>query len=77
MATIPQNAELLKNLFGLLAQQRAMADQQRVYERLEMLVLSELFTFGRHTITQLLMSLGLNEQDWSGWYRLFSEERFN
>ena len=37
---------------------------------------SELFVFGRHTVTQLLMSLGLNEQDWSGWYRLFSEERF-
>jgi hypothetical protein len=43
---------------------------------LELLVLSELFTFGRHTVTQLLMSLGLNEQDWSAWYRLFSEERF-
>jgi hypothetical protein len=77
MTTIPQNAELLKNLFSLLGEQRAIAQQQRVYERLELLVLSELFTFGRHTVTQLLMSMGLNEQDWSGWYRLFSEERFN
>lgn len=77
MATIPQNEELLKNLLQLLSEQRAIADQQRVYERLELLIFGELFTFGRHTITQLLMSLGLNEQDWSAWYRLFSEERFN
>jgi hypothetical protein len=77
MTNIPQNAELLKNLFHLIATQGEIADQQRVRERLEMLVLSELFTFGRHTVTQLLMSLGLNDQDWSGWYRLFSEERFH
>jgi hypothetical protein len=77
MSTIPQNTELLKNLFNLVAQQREVADQQRVYERLQMLLLGEIFTFGRHTVTQLLMSLGLNEQDWSGWYRVFSAERFN
>lgn len=77
MSTIPQNAELLKNLFSLLSGQQGIADQQRVVERVEMLVLAELFTFGRHTITQMLMSLGLTEQDWSAWYRLFSEERFN
>jgi len=77
MSTIPQNPELLKNLFNLIAGQGEIAEQQRVRERLEMLVLSELFTFGRHTITQMLMSLGLNEEDWSAWYRLFSQERFN
>lgn len=77
MATIPQNPELLKNLWQLLSEQREIAGQQRVFERLERLVLAELFTFGRHTITQLLMSLGLNEQDWSAWYRLFSQARFN
>src|SRR5690606_24966934 len=44
---------------------------------LEMLVMAELFTFGRHTVSQLLMSLGLNEQDWSAWYRVFSEGRFH
>jgi hypothetical protein len=77
MSSIPQNEELLKNLFDLIADQGEIAGQQRVYERLELLVLGELFTFGRHTITQLLMSLGLNEQDWSAWYRLFSQERFN
>ena len=77
MTTIPQNTELLKNLFNLIGTQEEIADQQRVRERLELLALAELFTFGRHTITQMLMSLGLNEQDWSAWYRLFSGERFN
>ena len=76
MSTIPQNDELLKNLFELMGNQAEIADQKRVYERLEMLLLSELFVFGRHTVTQMLMSLGMNEQDWSAWYRLFSAERF-
>ena len=77
MSTIPQNTELLKHLFQLIANQRELVGQQRVRERLELLVMAELFTFGRHTITQLLMSLGLTEQDWSAWYRLFSQQRFN
>ena len=72
MTTIPQNRELLKNLFEILSDQRQVGGRQQVYERVELLVLAELFAFGRHTVTQLLMSLGLNEQDWSVWYRLFS-----
>jgi hypothetical protein len=35
------------------------------------------FVFARHTVTQLLLSLGQNEQDWSSWYRLFSQRRFD
>jgi hypothetical protein len=76
MTSIPQETDLLKNLFQLIANQSEGVSQQRVRERLELLVMAELFTFGRHTITQLLMSLGLTEQDWSAWYRLFSQERF-
>lgn len=77
MSTIPQNDELLKHLFDLSGKFRAITNQERVWERLELLLLAEIFVFGRHTVTQLLMSLGLNEHDWSAWYRLFSEERFN
>ncbi len=76
MTTIPQNTELLKNLFNLISTQPGIADQQRVRERLERLELAELFTFGRYTITQMLMSLGLTEQDRSAWYWLFSDGRF-
>lgn len=40
------------------------------------LVLGALFNFGRHTVTQGLMVLGLTDADWSGWYRLFSRGRY-
>jgi hypothetical protein len=76
MTTIPQNKEVLKNLFELLAAHRGLFKQERIYQRIVALVLAELFVFARHTITQMLMSLGLTEQDWSAWYRLFSEGRF-
>ncbi|MEZ4663140.1 MAG: transposase [Caldilineaceae bacterium] len=35
-----------------------------------------MFALGRHTITQMLLMLGLTEEDWSAWYRVFSEGRF-
>jgi hypothetical protein len=63
MSTIPQNDELLKHLFELTAKFRAITNQERVWERLQLLLLAEIFVFGRHTVTQLLMSLGLNEHD--------------
>ncbi len=40
------------------------------------LVLGELFNFGRHPVTQGLMALGPADEDWSGWYRLFSRGRY-
>jgi hypothetical protein len=52
-------------------------NQKRVFNRILALVMAELFAFGRHTITQLLLTLGLTEEDWSGWYRLFSYKRFD
>lgn len=76
MTTVPQNDELLKNLDDLLAEHRPLFKQQRVYERVVKLVLGELLTFGRHTVTQLVLALGLGGQDWSAWYRLFSAGRF-
>jgi hypothetical protein len=39
------------------------------------LVFGSLFAFARHTISQVLLVLGVTEQDWSGWYRLFSVPR--
>jgi len=77
MSTIPQNEELLKHLFELLEANRHIFKQKRSYNRGVALVLAELFVFTRHTITQQLMALGLNEADWSSWYRLFSEQRFD
>lgn len=68
---------LLKHLFQLIGKHREVFKQERVYQRTVALVLAEIFVFARHTITQLIMTLGMTEQDWSGWYRLFSHRRFN
>jgi hypothetical protein len=51
--------------------------QKRVFNRVLGLVMGELFSFGRHTITQLLLTLGLTDEDWSAWYRIFSAGRFD
>ena len=77
MRTIPQNQELLKHLFDLIALHRVLFCQQRVYDRVIALILAEIMVFARHTVTQLIMTLGLVERDWSGWYRLFSHQRFD
>lgn len=76
MSTIPQNTDLLKHLFAILAAHRAIFQQERTYQRVVALVLAEVFVFARHTVTQLLMSLGQTAHDWSSWYRLFSQGRF-
>lgn len=75
--TVPQDSPLVNHLLQLLALHRPLFSQERIYQRVVALVFAELFTFGRHTVTQLLMTLGLNEWDWSAWYRLFSAERFD
>ena len=76
MTTIPQNHELLKQLTALLLAHRPVFKQERVYQRVVWLLLAELVVLARHTVTQLLMSLGWTERDWSSWYRLFSRGRF-
>lgn len=75
--TVPQNHALLKQLLTLLAASGEAFSQPRVHRRAMALVLAELMVFARHTVTQLLMALGLTEVDWSAWYRLFSAGRFN
>lgn len=77
MSTIPQNEELLKHLFGLLQAHRRIFKQERVYQRVVALVVAEVFVFARHTVTQLLMALGMTDQDWSAMYRIFSRGLFN
>jgi len=67
---------LLKNLFALLEAHRPAFTQERVFLRALGLFLSEIFVFGRHTVTQGLLALGLIDADWSSWYRLFSLGRF-
>lgn len=74
--TIPQNKELLKHLEDLLQAHRPIVKQERVFERIKALVFGELLAFGRHTLSQIILSLGLVNEDWSAWYRLFNQGRF-
>lgn len=76
MTTIPQNGELLKQLKELLKAHRHLFGQERVFQRVALLVVAEIVVFARHTVTQLLMGIGQTEGDWSSWYRLFSRKRF-
>ena len=67
---------MLQKLFELLEAHRGVFRQERVYRRNVGMVFGELFNFGRHTVTQGLMALGVLDGDWSAWYRMFSRERY-
>jgi hypothetical protein len=67
---------LLQKLFELLEAHRCVFRQERVYWRNVGMVIGELFNFGRHTITPMLLSLGVLDGDWSAWYRMFSCGRY-
>ncbi|MFL7837374.1 MAG: hypothetical protein ACK2U5_11225 [Candidatus Promineifilaceae bacterium] len=47
----------------LVSKHETIFKQERVFNRVLGLVMAELFTFARHTITQLLLALGLTEED--------------
>jgi hypothetical protein len=66
---------LLPELFALLAAHRPAFRQARPYVRTQALVLGGLCALGRHTITGVLLTLGLGDADWTAWYRLFSRGR--
>lgn len=75
--TLPaERPTLLQALQGLLARMAGAFEQERTYQRAVALFVAELLCLGRHTVTQLLRSLGLVNLDWSAWYRLFSRGRF-
>jgi hypothetical protein len=74
--TIPQNSELLKHLEALLEAHRPIFKQERIFQRMKALVFGEIMAFGRHTLSQIILSLGLVNEDWTAWYRLFSRGRF-
>src|SRR5712692_7607600 len=61
----------------LLAAHRPAVGQARPYQRTVALVLASLFAFARHTVTQLLLALGLTDSAWRAWYRLFSVPRLD
>ena len=79
MSSITESAgdSVLMTEFGnLVMAHRAAFRQERCFRRMVALTVAMVFCFGRHTITQMLLTLGLVDTDWSAMYRLFSRERF-
>jgi hypothetical protein len=74
-ATTAPSRPLLPELLALLAAHRPAFQQERTAQRSGALLVGWLCAFGRHTITQVLLALGLGDADWTAWYRLFSHER--
>jgi hypothetical protein len=76
MVNNTSQGSLLHELEELVQAHRSAFKQERPFWRAVGMVLGEVFNFGRHTVTQDLLTLGMTQEDWSGWYRLFSRERF-
>lgn len=66
---------LLTTFFRLLAAHRPAVSQERVFVRLAHLTIGSVLCLGRHTVSQILVALGLGDVDWSASYRLFNQER--
>jgi hypothetical protein len=70
-------ASLMEEVQRLVEAHRSAFGQERCYWRMVGLTLAMIFCFGRRTVTQLLLTLGLTDTDWSAMYRLFSQKRFD
>ena len=68
---------LLRELWRLLAAHRPAVRQARCVDRLRALVLRYLCTATHHTITQMLLALGLVAAEWSAFHRLVSHARLD
>ncbi len=68
---------LLRELWQVLDAHRPAVRQARCFDRLRALVVGHLCTAARHTLTQVLLALGLVDADWSAFYRLFSHARLD
>lgn len=74
---IKPTPQLVNHFFQLVDAHAPICQQTRTFLRVKALLLAELFCFGRHRITDLLMTLGLATEDWTSWYRLFTTPRID
>lgn len=77
IAETSAKAVLMEEFQKLVMAHRSAFRQERCFWRMAALTLAMVFCFGRHTITQLLLTLGLVDTDHSAMYRLLSRERFD
>ena len=60
----------------LLERHRHEFKQERTFRRMVVMIIGVIFSLGRHTISQMISSVGYMQQDWSSWYRMLRGERF-
>lgn len=75
--TTSPSGPLLHELLALLLSHRSAFRQERTFGRMQALIFGYLFSFARRTVTQVLLALGLTDDDWSAFYRLFNEPRID
>jgi hypothetical protein len=68
---------LLSSLRDLLLSHRPAFRQERPFRRMQALLLGQLFSFARRTVTQALIALGMTNHDWSSFFRLYNEPRLD
>ena len=68
---------LLATLMQIITAHRPAFRQERTFRRAVALLVGELFAFARHTVTQVLLALGMHDTDGTAFYRLFSRSRFD
>jgi hypothetical protein len=66
---------LLSQWQQLIAPARASCRQERSWQRLLVLSCGLLSALGRHTLAQVITTIGSGDADWSPWYRLFNTAR--
>lgn len=72
-STLTDIAPLVNNFMLLLLGHQSVFKQERIFRRVVALAFAEVLAFNRHTVTQLLVVLGLVASDWSSWYRVFKK----
>lgn len=75
--TTSRPTPLLSMVLAIIAVHRPAFRQERPYLRCVALTLGMIAALSRHTMTQLLVALGLSQADWSGFYRLLSVPRLD
>ena len=69
------SSSLTQHWQQLITPMQPICTQQRTWQRLQLLNCGLLSTLGRHTLSQIITTLGAGDDDWSSWYRLFNQYR--
>lgn len=61
--------------YGLVQDLEGCCTQRRVWQRLLVLCCGMLSALGRHTLSQVIVTIGWGELDWTAWYRVLNRKR--